>query len=236
MCVSSFNRVPTKWRISEWFQIIPEARPGPSHLASHLDWDYFPSGSANFLKHPFNGMSTHNQNNRDQGWSPLPCSPQAKSSASMAEMSAYVFPVNNITQLDAILDHSLNKDRSHWEAEGGLASSRSMDRTAQRQADMSFQQWRLTLAWGEAAGWSARGQVVMVGVGGLGCREYLLPWLVNLHITKNIQMTKQEVMYQAPAIHNCHNRTVFHLWVCLFWLSIHLSIIFSMNQLIVCWK
>ena len=55
-----------------------------------------------------------------------------KSSANIAEMSACMFPVNNITQPDATLDHFLNKDRSHWEAKGELASSRSMDRTAQR--------------------------------------------------------------------------------------------------------
>lgn len=55
------------------------------------------------------------------------------------------------------LDHSLNKVCSHWEAEEELASSRSMDWTAQRQADMSCHQWRLTLSQGEAAGWSAGG-------------------------------------------------------------------------------
>lgn len=48
-------------------------------------------------------------------------------------MSPQMFPVNNMTQLDAALDHSLNKDRSHWEAEEELASSRSTDQTAQRQ-------------------------------------------------------------------------------------------------------
>lgn len=49
-----------------------------------------------------------------------------------------MFPVNNRTQLDATLDHSLNKDCSYWEAEEQQASSRSVDRSAQRQADMSF--------------------------------------------------------------------------------------------------
>lgn len=46
LCVSRFNRISTKWGISEWFRTIPEARPGPSHVKSHLDRDYFPSGSA----------------------------------------------------------------------------------------------------------------------------------------------------------------------------------------------
>lgn len=65
-----------------------------------------------------------------------------------------MFLVNNMTQLDATLAHSLNKDCSHWEAEEELASSRSTDWKAQRRADMSFHQWWLTLAQGEAAGWS----------------------------------------------------------------------------------
>lgn len=70
---------------------------------------------------------------------------QAKHSARMTEIFPCMFPVNNRTQLDATLDHSLNKDCSYWEAEEQLASSRSVDRSAQRQAD-------LTLAEGEAAG------------------------------------------------------------------------------------
>ena len=77
-------------------------------------------------------------------------------------MSPYMFPVNNMTELDATLDHSLNKDWNHWEAGEELASSRSANRTAKRPADMSFHQWWLTLAWGEAAGWIAVGQVVVV--------------------------------------------------------------------------
>lgn len=71
-------------------------------------------------------MLTRNRNNQDQGWSRLhqllENPTQAKSSARMAEMSPCMFPVNNMTQLDAPLDHPLNKDWSHWEAEEVLAS------------------------------------------------------------------------------------------------------------------
>lgn len=63
-----------------------------------------------------------------------------------------MFQVNNQTQLDATLDHSLNKDCGQREAEEQLAPSRSTDGSAQRKADMPFRQLQLTLAQGEADG------------------------------------------------------------------------------------
>ena len=66
VCLSSIECLQSEG-LGAWFQTIPEARLGPSHPTSHLDRDYFPSGSANFLMHPFGCMLTHNQNNKNQG-------------------------------------------------------------------------------------------------------------------------------------------------------------------------
>lgn len=63
-----------------------------------------------------------------------------------------MFPVNNETKLDESLDHCLNKDCNHWEAEEQMASSSSVNWTAQRQADMLLYYLWFTLAQGEAAG------------------------------------------------------------------------------------
>lgn len=124
----------------------------------------------------------------------------------MAEMFPCMFPVNNMTQLEATLDHSLNKDGSHWEADEELASSHS--------TDMSFHHWRLTLAQGEAAGWSAGG----AGGGGSGWGLLGKLWISacdrwTCTSPKTSRWENKRVMNQPPA-HSSLSHMVSPLCAC----------------------
>lgn len=72
----------------------------------------------------------------------------------MTEMFTILFPVNNLTQLDAMLDHSLNTAWSHQEVGVCLVSTRSSDWLAQRQTSL-----QLTLAQAEADSQGSGGAV-----------------------------------------------------------------------------